>query len=852
MINLRRINRKEHHIKKEDVQRRGTETTLPYSIYEHDVCAGKPCIDAIESEAVMVNKNLPSRAMKFRTKIIMTTAFLGLFGVVAGNFFKISVLDNKKYQNMANDQHFGSIIIPAHRGSIYDSKATPLAKSATVYKVFLDPKRFREDMETLQKRIDKRREDIENGTYKPSIEITTDENGAEQQAVISDKLPETVEAFRAEAVALLSSKLGIEQQEVLDAMAEDSQYCVLQDQVEKPVADEVLKFFSDMNMTCLNVEEGTKRYYPQNELAAPIIGFTASDGYGIYGVEAYYDEYLAGTDGRTISAVDSHGNELPYRYSKNYPAKNGNDVYLTIDMNIQYILEKHVQEMVENFNVKNRGCAILMNAKTGAVYGMATYPSYDLNNPREIYDTNIKAMIETLKTDEEKKSAEAEARETQWKNKCITESYEPGSVFKVITSAAGIEENVIDIEKDVFNCYGAVNIPGHPVPIKCHNTAGHGSQDFQTALTNSCNPAFMEIGKRLGIEKFCYYFDAFGLSEPTGIDLPAEVYGVMPPDKTAVDLAVCSFGQGETITPMEMITSYCAAINGGYLLKPYVVDKILDEDGNIVLKNERTVRRQVVSEETSAKMRNALEKVVSGNGGGNVTIKGYSIGGKSGTSQRLSVTAQDLIIQQGQEENANDQEYGASYCCFTPADDPEIILLVLADMPDKEIGYYGSQVAVPTARDILTDVLPYMGISPEYSAEELENLDVKVPLLEGSLEEAQQTLAGLGIEAKPIGNGSTVVAQSPVTGTMIAKGGTVYLYTEANHTVDYTEVPDLIGLSPQYANESIVYKQLNYVARGASISREGVAVSGQSPEAGKKVPVGTTVELEFMVYGDGD
>jgi len=788
--------------------------------------------------------------MKLRTRFIMTSVFFGLFAVVAGNFFNISVLNNKKYQAMANDQHFGSIIIPAHRGSIYDSKGTPLAKSASVYKVFLDPKRFREDMKSLQKRIDKQKEDIASGNYQPKIETTTNENGEETQVVVTNALPESAEAFRAEAVNLLASKLGIQPEKVSAAMEENTQYHVLQDQVEKPVADELLKYFNDLGMTCLNVEEDTKRYYPQNELAASVIGFTAADGYGLYGIESYYDDYLSGTDGRTISAKDSHGNELPYRYSKTYPAKNGNDVYLTLDMNIQYILEDNLQQMVNEFEIKNRACAILMDAKTGAIYGMATYPSFDLNEPREIVDHSPIITNEKL-TPEETESA---MLERQWRNKCISEIYEPGSVFKVITSASAFEENLIDYDKDSFMCNGYVELPGALRPIWCHQESGHGPQDFQTALTNSCNPAFMEIGRRLGTEKFCYYFDAFGLDSKTGIDLPWEVSGIGFDPKTMsnVDLAVCSFGQGETITPIEMITSYCAAINGGYLLQPYVVDRILDEDGNVVLKNDRTVKRQVISEETSARMRDCLEKVVSGNGGGNVTIKGYSIGGKSGTSQRLMYTAKNDMDQQGDRERESDQEYGSSYCCFTPADDPEIILLVLADMPNKEIGYYGSKVAVPTARNILTKVLPYMGISPEYSTEELANLDVKIPLLEGPLDDAINTLSGYDIQYKVIGEGSSVVAQSPVTGSVVAKGGTVYLYTESSHTVDYTEVPDLVGLTPSMANDSVMYCQLNYVARGASVNHADVAVSKQDPPAGKKVPVGTTIELEFMVYSGGD
>ena len=782
--------------------------------------------------------------MRFRTKIVMTSVFFVLFAVVAGNFFKISVVENEKYQEMANDQHFGSITLSAHRGSIYDAKGNTLAKSASVYKVFLDPKQFRDDMDTLQKSIDKRNSEKAAGTYTPKY----DKEGNEL-----DVLPESLDAFRSETVTFLALKLGISEEKVKTAMEENTQYSVLQDQVEKPVADEVLDYFNNVGFISLNVEEDTKRYCPQNDLAASVIGFTVGDGSGAYGVEAYYDEYLSGHDGKTISAKDSNGNELPYRYSKTYAPQDGGDVYLTIDMNIQYYLEKHLQEMNKKFGVKNRSCAILMNAKTGAIYGMATAPTFDLNQPYEISDETIKAQLAALTDEDEKTQLTSEEREKQWKNKCITEIYEPGSVFKVVTSASAIEENLIDLKNDSFFCSGQVTLEGAYYPIKCHNTNGHGAQTFQEALTHSCNPAFMEIGARLGIDKFCYYFDAFGLAEKTGIDLPAESSGIgFQPDKmTNVDLAVSSFGQGETITPIEMITSYCATINGGYLLKPYVVDKVVDEDGNVILKNERTVKRQVVSEETSETMRTVLKNVVTDNGGGNVTIKGYSIGGKSGTSQRLSVTEKGQTAN-GKEEDADEQEYGASYVCFTPAEDPEIILLVLADMPDKSIAYYGSQVAVPTARDILTDVLPYLGISPEYSDDELENLDVKIPILEGSIDEAKATLDGLGMTYEVIGSGIEVVAQSPVTGTSVAKGGCVYLYTEAGNTAEYTTVPNLQYLSPETANETLTYNELNYVTRGASATRSDAIVNSQSIQPGTQVPKGTCIELELIVNEDSD
>ena len=791
----------------------------------------------------VINTN-PSNAMRFRSKIVMTAAFSVLFAAVAGNFFKISVLDNKEYQNMANDQHFGSVSISAHRGSIYDSKGVAFAKSATVYKIFIDPKSFKEDLSSLEKLINKRTIEIANGTYTPVL----DENGEDK-----NKLPASIDEFKAEAVNFLAGKLEITADEVLKAIEQDTQYIVLKEQVEKPIADEIDDFFNEWGFVSVRNEEDTKRYYPQKDLAASVIGFT--NGNIAYGIEYSYDKYLSGVDGRTISAVDSNGNALPYRYSKTYEPKEGDDIYLTIDREIQYILEKNLQKMVEDHYVKNRACAILMDPKSGAVYGMATYPSFDLNEPFKVTDQTIFNKIFAEKnitdpTEKDFKDYTPEARERMWKNKCITETYEPGSVYKVITSSAAIEENVIDIEHDSFYCEGFKKFEGHKANIDCWKTGGHGMQTFQEALTNSCNPAFMDIGAKLGKEKFCYYFDAFGFREPTGVDLPAEVGGnnIQADDMSPVDLAVSSFGQCETITPMEMITACCASINGGYLLKPYVVDKVVDSDGNIVLKNERTVRRQVISEDTSAKMRNALYNVVMGNGAGNVNIKGYAIGGKSGTSQRLSETSRYEEIKE--QEDASLQEYGASYVCFTPADDPELILLVLADMPDKNGDlYYGSKCAVPTAREILTEVLPYLGKSPEYNEQELKNLDVKVPLLKGaSIDDAIKTLEGMGVKYEKIGNGIEVVDQSPLTGKAIAKDGCVYLYTEKVDPADtMVMVPYLYGCTPSVANQVINDSGLNYTTKGASVERDGATVNSQSIQEGKLVPRGTTIELEFMV-----
>lgn len=797
--------------------------------------------------------------MRFRTKFVMTAVFSVLFAAVAGNFFKISVLDNKKYQDMANDQHFGSVSISAHRGSIYDAKGVTLAKSATVYWMFVDPNTFKSDLESLQKRIDKRTVDKANGTYVPVF----DENGKEV-----DALPASAEEFRQQAVNYLSLKLNITAKSVEDALAQDTQYVRLKDQVEKPLADEVTSYFYDMGFVSIGSEEDTKRYYPQKDLAASVIGFTT--GNVAYGVEAYYDEYLSGVDGRTVSAMDSTGKELPYRYSKTFEPKDGSDVYLTIDREIQYILEKHLEEMSVEHDVKNRSCAILMNPQSGAVLGMATYPSFDLNDPYPLNGDMLLKKIFTEKKIENPNESDIkeytpEARERQWRNKCVSERYEPGSVFKIITAASALEEKAIDINKFTYYCDGLETLPDgdEQLTVKCHKIDGHKSETFQDALTNSCNPAFMNIGRALGIEKFHNYFDAFGFEERTGIDLPYEANGDLPPLEdtperramTHIDLAEGSFGQCETVTPIELITACSAVVNGGYLLRPYVVDKIVDSDGNIVLKNERTVRRQVISEDTSSKMRTALENVVVDNQSGNVNIKGYAIGGKSGTSQRLSEINQTL--DENKQEIAYIQEYGASYICFTPADNPELILLVLADMPDKEGDqYYGSKCAVPCAEKILEDVLAHMDKSPEYSERELQNLDIKVPLVKGtSIDDAVRTLEGIGVKRdniKVIGNGIEVVEQSPQTGKAISKDGYVYLYTEKGNTSDLVMVPDLTNCSPSYVNQAIYDYGLNYTSKNSIDGQEGAVVESQSIEPGKMVARGTSIEVKFRLQQFND
>ena len=751
---------------------------------------------------------------------------LGLMTVfcaaVIVRLFVVSVVDNSKYEGMANNYHFGTMTLSANRGAIYDANGTALAWSATVYNIYIDPTLYREEMKSIEDANDKKKSAAE------------EENETADNLVDVDQLKTSITNF-------LSEKLGLKTEEVEASFEKDGRYYVLQTQVEKNVTDEITAYFEKLNLSFIGTEATTRRYYPQNELAAAVIGFTNGDGDGQYGLEYQYDDYLSGVDGRVISAQAANGEEMPYRYSTTYDAEDGDSLYLTLDTTIQYYLEKSLAETVEKFEIKERARGVIMNPKTGAVYAMATYPTFDLNNPSEIYDTKTAQELAAL-PESEYSTAYATARETQWKNKVISEISYPGSTFKIVTTADAFEENLINMETDSFYCSGQVQVAD--ALIHCSNTAGHGAQTFTQALTNSCNPAFIEIGQRIGIDKFSYYFEGFGLAEKTGIDLPGEAvsYSVTGDDMTIVDLASAAYGQCNKVTAMELVTAYSAAINGGYMVTPHVVDHVVDSNGNIVLQNETEVKRQIVSEETSAIVREQLEAVVNNNPSHNAYIQGYRIGGKSGTAEKLDTST------------ADDRQHVASYCCFAPADDPEVIMLIMADEPNKEIGYYGSQVVVPYARDIMEEILPAMGFYPEYSDGEDTDSTVTVPYLQSAdITSAESTLAQLGLTYEVVGDGTTVASQSPSTGTSVTKGGKVILYTEVGgNSGDTIEVPNLVGMTAAEVNETMTYYDLNYAIVGSSASESGALVQYQSEEAGTVVPRGTAITLTLSVSQQSD
>ncbi len=763
----------------------------------------------------------PTARMRKKLSVIIL-AFLVFTSMIMVKLFKTSITDNLKYQTIANENQFGSTTVKANRGSIYDTNGQILAQSATVYNICVNPNRIYQ-----QQQKEAKSDDPVTGT------------------------PESERMLDA-AANILSEELGGEINyafavKKLTDNAANSQWALVKSSVDKPTADKIIARADEENLgDLIYTELGTKRLYPQHELAAAVIGFTNFDGDGVYGVEAYYNDYLKGVDGKIISATDANGNEMPYKNDKIYSAQDGNSLYLTLDMTLQHYVEKYLEQQVEAHDVENRACAIMMNVNTGAILAMASTPGFDLNDKNSIYSDRDLATLTGITDEEEYNSTYATLREQQWKNKAITELYYPGSVFKVITGSSALEEKVISLNSS-FDCGQEIWVAD--VPMHCWSTYSHGTQDFTTAMTNSCNPAFIRIGQALGKDKFYDYFKAFGFTEPTGIDLPGEATSIYvnTSEKGPVELASSSFGQTNKITPLQMITAYAAVVNGGYLVTPYVVEKIVDTNGNIIETTEPSIKRQVISEETSAIMRQVLEDVVNTKGGSNAYIKGYAIGGKSGTSEK-----QDEMNRTGKKDL-----YVSSYCAFAPADDPEIIMLVMVDEPtardqNGSLMYYGSVVAVPAVVNVLKEALPHLGYYPEYTDEELEALGVTLPSVQGeSVSIAKETLESLSLQVTVIGKGEKVIAQVPEEKVSVPRNGKVVLYTEENYETEYTEVPNVIGYGVSDVNAILTRADLNFMVGDGAANHSGAVAYSQNYAEGNIVPKGTIIEVTFIIKDEG-
>lgn len=730
----------------------------------------------------------PAQRLRQRTAILILLILVLGFGAAVLRLTYLTTVQSSELQESAVDLQLADTTVSAKRGTIYDANGNVLAESASVWQVVMSPVNFKNDKQ------------------------------------------------RQAAAKGLSEIFDLEYNDVLDDTKQQSHYVVVKRRIESDEREKVLELIDTLkkDYSCsgvIQLLDDYKRYYPKNSLASSVIGFTGSDDQGLEGIEYEYDSYLSGTPGRIITAQNARGTDMPFRYEQNVESEDGNNVYLTIDETIQSICEKYMQKGVEDNNVLNKGVCIAMDVNTGAILAMVTTDGYDLNNPYELSAKDKKKIKSTAKS----KQAEAEsaALSNMWRNKAVADTYMPGSVFKMCVASAALEENLVN-EKTSFTCTGSISVEGET--IHCSNISGHGTQNFVEVISNSCNPAFIQIGQMLGAGKFRQYYQGFGFSDKTGIDLPGEAEDSFWKEGKmgGVDLAVASFGQNFTITPIQMITACAAVSNGGYVVQPHVVSKITDSKGNVIKTVDKKVKRQVISDDTSKKMNEYLEYNTERQGAAAGYISGYKVAGKTGTTEKRGVT---------KFESSFSEDYISSLCGYAPADDPQIAMLVFFDTPDGD-AYYGSQVSSPVFINIMSEVLPYLDVKTSYTDEELGYVDASAGDYTGvSVDEAKTAVEADGFTATVKGNGSTVISQIPTVSSGLQKGGSIVLYTDSNSQSETVSVPSLIGLSPDEVNDVASAYGLNVSFSGATTS-SGTS-SSQNIEAGTSVSPGTVITVSF-------
>lgn len=733
-------------------------------------------------------KKGPAQRLRQRTAILILLILVLGFGAAVLRLTYLTTIQSSELQESAVDLQLADTTVSAKRGTIYDANGNVLAESASVWQVVMSPVNFKNDKQ------------------------------------------------RQAAAKGLSEIFDLEYNDVLDDTKQQSHYVVVKRRIESDEREKVLELIDTLkkDYSCsgvIQLLDDYKRYYPKNSLASSVIGFTGSDDQGLEGIEYEYDSYLSGTPGRIITAQNARGTDMPFRYEQNVESEDGNNVYLTIDETIQSICEKYMQKGVEDNNVLNKGVCIAMDVNTGAILAMVTTDGYDLNNPYELSAKDKKKIKSTSK----KKQAEAEsaALSNMWRNKAVADTYMPGSVFKMCVASAALEENLVN-EKTSFTCTGSISVEGET--IHCSNISGHGTQNFVEVISNSCNPAFIQIGQMLGAGKFRQYYQGFGFSDKTGIDLPGEAEDSFWKEGKmgGVDLAVASFGQNFTITPIQMITACAAVSNGGYVVQPHVVSKITDSKGNVIKTVDKKVKRQVISDDTSKKMNEYLEYNTERQGAAAGYISGYKVAGKTGTTEKRGVT---------KFESSFSEDYISSFCGYAPADDPQIAMLVFFDTPDGD-AYYGSQVSSPVFINIMSEVLPYLDVKTSYTDEELGYVDASAGDYTGvSVDEAKTAVEADGFTATVKGNGSTVISQIPTVSSGLQKGGSIVLYTDSDSQSETVSVPSLIGLSPDEVNDVASAYGLNVSFSGATTS-SGTS-SSQNIEAGTSVSPGTVITVSF-------
>ena len=754
----------------------------------------------------------PNRMMLRRTLFLLSVCGIAAFIVLAAKLYDIQIVHHDEYEAAAIAQQVRETTVSAARGTLYDRNGRILAISAGVDTIYISP-----------------------------AEI---ERGHED----------------AEAIAKgLSEILGVDYETILKrAQNTKSWYEVVARKVEPEVSEKVREFKAEGGYSGVKIEADTKRYYPNGSLASHVIGFVGLENKGLGGIEARYDSLLSGKNGYVMRSTTAAGTDMLYSSYEDYvDAEDGQSLSLTIDSTIQYYIEKHLAQAVADYDIQNGAAAICMEVDTGAILSMASLGNFDLNDYQTISAEAEAEIRAAAQSDEEYNELYSLAQQLQWRNKAISDTYEPGSTFKIITLAMALEEGVVS-ENSSFYCGGSMNVLGRGSPLKCWKYGGHGSQSLTQAVQHSCNVAFVNIGQLVGEEKFYEYAEGFGfidrtqdtsqqLTAKTGIDLGGESGSIWWSEdvfcnpENLSQLAAASFGQTFNITPIQLITAVSACVNGGRLMKPYLVQSVEDSDGNIVSQTEPELVRQVISEETSATVRKILEQVVGDQKEGtghNAYVAGYRIGGKTGTSTKTT------------EEIAGNKEYIVSFIGFAPADDPEIAILVLLDDPSSESGIYisGGQMAAPVVGKMMADILPYLGYEPEYTDAELENIDRPVPEVAGmSLAEAQRALTESGFKSRIIGEGDTVTDQLPRSGVVIASGSEVLLYAGQSPAPTQETMPDVRGLSYAEAVERLGDIGVYLSSGNSSTDAANLIVSGQSIAPGTAVEHGTVVDVTLYL-----
>lgn len=799
-----------------------------------------------------------NQVIRGRTMLIMLLLGVASFTVLFWKLYDLQINRHDELKAEAVSQQTDSMVISASRGTIYDKNGEIMAISYSTETVLLDPGGVQDFVESQEQKIqDAAEEAAEKGAPYTAPEVL-------DQAYIARGL---------------SRILDVEEETILEHLENTAnRYWEVKKKVDQDVADEVRRFINgeiddEGNQLTTVDEDGntvlistggrptrlqgisltpdTKRLYPFGSLAGNVIGFVNANNMGAYGLEASYDDVLSGSTGLTITPTNVNGTPLLFSGGEQmFDAENGSSLVLTLDTNVQYALEKGLESMLDKYDAANGGTGIVMDVNTGGIVAMASYPNYDPGDFSTIYTEGLQAELDaalaeiqqnrsTYETEEAYNQALANARATiqfkQWRNKCYQDTYEPGSTFKPITLATALEEGVVNMNT-TFTCTGSIHVEGWGKAINCSKRAGHGTQTLKVATGNSCNPAFVTMGLKIGTEAYYRYLKSFGLMETTGIDLPAEAEGIFANEDSfnsnVVSLAAYSFGQTFNVTPLELIRAQAATINGGYLYTPYLVEQVLDDEGNILSQHETTAVRQVISEETSAKVRECLEWVVSDGGGRNGQVTGYRIGGKTGTADKTGT--KDVVV---------------SFMCFAPADDPQYIMLLTMDTPSRTTGtaVFGGTMVAPVASQIMSEILPLLGVEPDYTAEELVGADTTVPNVVGQTREAaEDRLADLGFTFRTVGDGDTVTDQTPAGGAIVPGNASIILYLGQEKPDTPCTVPNVVGKSASEANKAITNDGLIMKVTGTTTASSGnVYAITQSLPAGTEVAAGTVVTVQF-------